>query len=240
MKNWITFSDFTTNQKGFLIEQLDEVPMPEKKLNFIEVEGYSGYLTQDEYAYKPIDYNVTITVKDRKNIQKIRNSFHNSGSGKLILSNDPTRFYYAKVINAIEFKRTIRDVYECVITFKLQPYAYEVKNNVQTINIVDGSPTSYTMTNTTNTPCRPLIKIIGSGDIILNFNSSQVKITGLEEHIILDFEFQEAYSINSHGLKVNKNQIVRGYFPKIDVGTTKISWIGNVTQIDITPNYRWR
>lgn len=240
MKNWITFSDFTTNQKGFLIEQLDEVPMPEKKLNFIEIEGYSGYLTQDEYAYKPIDYSVVITVRDRKNIQKIRNSFHNSGSGKLILSIDPTRFYYAKVTSAVEFKRTVRDVYQCVITFKLQPYAYEVENNIQTITVVNGSPTSYTMINTTNTPCRPLMKITGSGDIILNIGSDQIRITGLTDYIILDFEFQEAYTFNSYGGKVNKNQIVSGYFPKIDVGNTKISWIGSISQIEITPNYRWR
>ena len=67
MKNWITFGDFTTNQKGFLIEQLDEVPMPEKKLNFIEVEGYSGYLTQIGVVYSGQSFSYKYN-KEKENL----------------------------------------------------------------------------------------------------------------------------------------------------------------------------
>ena len=74
MKNWITFGDFTTNQKGFLIEQLDEVPMPEKKLNFIEVEGYSGYLTQIGVVYS----GQSFSYKYNKEKEKVLYAYHSS------------------------------------------------------------------------------------------------------------------------------------------------------------------
>lgn len=264
-KNWIKFNDFSTSFNtsinyisdenedyisdensnyvinnnnslygGFLIEELPIVPIAEEKVDFIEIDGRDGYLTLSQDALKPIDYEVEIIVKKRSDIQKIRNNFR--GNGKLILSHDKNKFYYARVIGVTSFEREVMEVYRCIIYFKLQPYAYEITNNEITITNSSG----YVFTNNTNTSCEPIITLYGSGNCVLVIGNKQINITDIDDSITLDFGMQEAYK-KINGSKENMNTHVNGYFPIIESGDTIISWNGSgISSIKILPNFRWR
>ena len=69
-KNYIIFNDFNT-MNYFLIEDLQEVPTAEEKIDFIEIDGRDGYLTQSQDALKPIDYEVQLNLYEKEDIQKI-------------------------------------------------------------------------------------------------------------------------------------------------------------------------
>ena len=165
-------------------------------------------------------------------IQKARNIFR--GSGDLILSNQEDRYYKATVINQIKFERVVRQNHSVVVTFKLQPHAYELKDNTITLTT---SP--YILTNETNATAQPEITIYGTGTATLIIGNETVHIKNINNHIILDYELQEAYRI-TNGSPSNANTDVNCDYSEIQIGTTKIEWSGSgITRIKINPRWRY-
>ena len=230
-ENFIIFRGFNT--KGiFLIEELPIAPSAKEKKTLIEIDGRHGFLTDNQEAYQSIEISVELKLYNKNDIQKVRNVFR--GSGNLILSNQEDRYYKATVINQVEFERVIRENHSVVVTFKLQPHAYELKDNTITLTT---SP--YTLTNNTNATAQPEITIYGTGTAILIIGDETVHIKNINDHIILDYELQEAYRI-TNGSPSNANTDVSCDYDEIQMGTTKIEWSGSgITGIKINPRWRW-
>ena len=230
-ENFIIFRGFNT--KGvFLIEELPVIPSAKEKKTIIEIDGRHGFLTNSQEAYEPIDIDIEFKIYNKKDIQKARNIFR--GSGDLILSNQEDRYYKATVINQIEFERVVRQNHSVVVTFKLQPHAYELKDNTITLTT---SP--YTLTNETNATSQPEITIYGTGTATLIIGDETVHIKNINNHIILDYELQEAYRI-TNGSPSNANTDVNCDYSEIQIGTTKIEWSGSgITGIKINPRWRY-
>ena len=232
-ENWIIFKGFNT-KKFFLIEELPVVPSAELKQELIEIDGRHGFLTNSQDAYSPIEINIELKLYNKSDIQKIRNIFR--GSGNLILSNQEDRYYKATVISQIEFDRVVRQNHSVVVTFKLQPHAYELDDN--TIELMSTS-TSYMLTNNTNATSQPEITIYGTGNAILTIGNETVNIKNINNHIILDYELQEAYRI-INGSPSNANTDVNCDYDEIQMGDTLIKWSGSgITKIKINPRWRY-
>lgn len=227
MRNYIIFNDFNTS-KYALIEELPIVDKPEEDVEFIEIEGRHGYLTFRKGRYKPIEYTIDLVFKGKENRDIIKSKFQ--GSGNLILSNESDRYYKAFVIGAIVFERQIRDIYICSITFRLQPFAYEVN---QTGMTTFSKP--YTLTNHTNTTAQPIIEVYGNGSGVLSINNTDIQIREIGECVILNFELKEAYGKDGS----SKNTQVLTDYEELIVGENVISWSGGITDIAIYPNWRW-
>ena len=230
-ENWIVFKGFNT-KVIFLIEEVPVVPSAELKQELIEIDGRHGFLTDSQDVYQPIEISVELKLYNKSDIQKARNIFR--GSGDLILSNQEDRYYKATVINQIEFERVVRQNHSVVVTFKLQPHAYELKDNTITLTT---SP--YTLTNETNATSQPEITIYGTGTATLIIGDETVHIKNINNHIILDYELQEAYRI-TNGSPSNANTDVNCDYSEIQIGTTKIEWSGSgITGIKINPRWRY-
>ena len=230
-ENWIVFKGFNT-QGIFLIEEVPVIPSAELKQELIEIDGRNGFLTDSQDVYQPIEISVELKLYNKSDIQKARNIFR--GSGDLILSNQEDRYYKATVINQIKFERVVRQNHSVVIAFKLQPHAYELKDNTITLTT---SP--YTLTNETNATSQPEITIYGTGTATLIIGDETVHIKNINNHIILDYELQEAYRI-TNGSPSNANTDVSCDYGEIQMGTTKIEWSGSgITGIKINPRWRY-
>lgn len=232
-ENWIVFKGFNT--KGiFLIEELPIVPTANVKQDIIEIDGRHGFLTDSQEAYEPIDIDVELKIYKKEDIQKIRNIF--KGSGELIFSNQPDRYYKATIISKLDFERVVRQFCKVLITFKLQPHAYEIKDN--TIKLT-AAETSYTLENNTNATSQPEITIYGTGSAILIIGSETIRIKDINDHIILDYELKESYRIiNSSPSSANKD--VNCDYLEIQTGDTLIEWSGDgITGIKINPRWRY-
>jgi phage-related protein len=74
----------------------------------------------------------------------------------------------------------------------------------------------------------------GSGDIDLTIGEVTLGITELISSITIDVPQRLAYNdgINLTG------SLAGDEWPTLPVGTTAISWTGNITRITITPNWR--
>ena len=228
--NFIVFKGFNT--KGiFLIEELPIVPTANVKQDIIEIDGRHGFLTNSQESYEPIDIDIELKIYNKKDIQKVRNIFR--GSGQLILSNQPDRYYKATVVSKLDFERVIRQFHTVLITFKLQPHAYETKDS--TIKLTSAS-TSYGLENNTNATAQPEITVYGTGTATLIIGNETIRIKDINNHIILNYDLKEAYRIND-GIVSNANKDVECDYVEIQTGTTLISWSGSgITGIEINPN----
>ena len=85
-------------------------------------------------------------------------------------------------------------------------------------------------------PSNPLIKVVGSGDVIVSINNQELILKGLEDEIEVDCEFMNAYKkINEDVILLNNKMY--SDFPILESGKNQISFEGNVSKIEITP--RW-
>ena len=231
--NFIVFKGFNT--KGiFLIEELPIVPTANIKQDIIEIDGRHGFLTNSQESYEPIDIDIELKIYNKKDIQKVRNIFR--GSGQLILSNQPDRYYKATVVSKLDFERVIRQFHTVLITFKLQPHAYELKDSIIKLT---NTTKSYTLENKTNATSQPLITIHGSGTAIIVVGNETIMIKNINNHIILDYELKEAYRI-TNGTPSSANKEVNLNYDEIQTGNTTIEWSGDgITLIEINPRWRW-
>lgn len=229
-KNYFIFNDINSKDLGLHIEELPIVPTSEEGIDVIEVEGRDGFLLKHNNHLKYRTYDVDLILKDIKKIDLIKQ--HLRGSGKLILSNNLTRYYNVTIINKIDFERIFKNYNSCLISFIVQPFEYEIENT--TINVV--APTIFK--NNTNATCKPILKIYGTSSGTVRIGNDVIQIKNIKNYVELDYDLQECYRYDDLILK-NCNGDVLANFKEIPIGDTEISFTGGITRIEINPRFRW-
>ena len=184
-KNYFIFNDINSKDLGLHIEELPIVPTSEEGIDVIEVEGRDGFLLKHNNHLKYRTYDVDLILKDIKKIDLIKQ--HLRGSGKLILSNNLTRYYNVTIINKIDFERIFKNYNSCLISFIVQPFEYEIENT--TINVV--APTIFK--NNTNATCKPILKIYGTSSGTVRIGNDVIQIKNIKNYVELDYDLQECY-----------------------------------------------
>ena len=238
MKHHLIFNNVNTRDLGVHIEELPIIPKAERIIELVEIQGRSGYLTNDFNSYKSIDYDVIFKIKDTTKINQIKQVFN--GQGILKLSNQPNVYYKATVINQIDFTRVIRTYQECLISFKLQPFGYLIDNDSITITSDD------MIENIGNVYSQPTIKVFvnrtqangGNGNIYINEETISLKDVDTGE-LVIDCGLEECFRLGSDGLYKNMNSHMVGEFVCLEVGDNEINFDGCITKLQITPNFRY-
>ena len=187
--------------KGLLISELSPISKPKMRTTTTEIDGKDGDVV--EYlGYKSYTKTISIGLTKNYDIDEIINYFN--GSGKLILSNEPDK-YYKYLLNEA-------------------PFVLNITNE-----------TSLKVSNRGYEQSKPIITLYGTGTIQLLVNGNQIfSVDMVDDYITIDSEQEEAY----HGL-ILKNRQMTGDFPKLNSGINIISWVGNLTKIEVNPRSRW-
>ena len=218
------------SSKDYLgITKLPSIFKAEKDINFIEIEGRDGVLTQDLGSYRSVVKTVECIITDLTQIDYICSWL--SGGGEVIFSNEPTRKYKATIKNQIEFTQLVStyDYHNFLIQFECQPHKYSLSNDIITL-----TTTPQTILNSGSANSRPIIKVFGTGAITLTINSKVVTLTNIVDYIIIDSDLMDAYKDTQI-----MNNYMSGEFPELIPGNNTISWTGTVTKVEITLNSRW-
>lgn len=216
--------------KDLLISELPPITKPKMRARETVIDGVDGSLIE-ELGYESYDKTVVIGLKIGADIDKITDFF--TGNGEIVFSNEPDKYYIARVINGIDYVRLLR--YRVAnVTFRVQPFKY---NRVEVARQATSERTSMIVENIGNHTAKPLITITGSGTIELTVNGNKICRYTFPEGdntVLLDSEKQDAYWDNT--LK-NRNMI--GEFPIFAKGNNTIAWSGAVESIRITKYSRW-
>jgi len=164
---------------------------------------------------------------DDTNLDEVK--FWLDGYSDLILSWQSDRSFKAKMINKIDIEQSLETFGEFPLIFKAQPFGYSLNNRLITV-----TNTPSTIINTATKDSKPVIKIYGNGNIELTVNSNVIHLINVIDYVTIDSDLLDCYKDTAL-----QNNNMSGEFPTLQIGTNAISWVGTVTKVEITPNWRW-
>ena len=208
------------------MERCPEKISPKRRDETFTVPGRHGNLTTTDSAFETYIRSAEFIVMNINRIDEI--CAHFKGSGWLIFSSEPERKYKARVSNQIEFSYIIQHLKRFSVEFEVQPFGYDIFEQ----KLVKTAP--FSLFNIGTFESEPIITIFGTGNIILYVNNQNISLKDITEEITLDSEAMNAY----YGT-TSLNNKMSGEFPKFDVGENRINWTGNVTKVEVKPNWRW-
>ena len=218
--------------KGLLISELPPITKPNMRVKETVIDGVDGSIIE-ELGYESYDKTIAIGLKIGADIDKIMEFF--TGNGEIVFSNEPERYYIARIIKSIDFARLLR-FRVATVTFRVQPFKY---NRVEVNRQATSERTSMIVENIGNHTAKPLITITGSGTVELSVNGEPLftyEFPEAENTVIIDSEKQDAYFNNIRNLR---NRKMNGEFPIFTKGNNTIAWNGAVEKIEIAKYSRW-
>lgn len=229
--NYIIWNNKDSREiQELLICELPPITRPNMRAKETVIDGVDGSIIE-ELGYESYDKTIAIALKVGADVDKITEFF--SGSGEIVFSNEPDKYYIARIIKKIDYARLLR-YRTAKVTFRVQPFKY---NRVEVTRQATSERKSMIVENLGNHTAKPLITITGSGTIELMINGytfCQYTFPSDEYTVTLDSEKQDAYWGN-----VLKNRHMIGDFPILEKGNNTISWDGAVESIEIKRYSRW-
>lgn len=228
--NYIIWKGINSNTiPGLIIQELPPITTPPIRYNTVEIDGRDGDIV-DELGYGSYDKTLLIGLSYNYNIDQVIKYF--SGDGNLILSNEPDKYYKAKILERIDYERLLR-FKTAIITFHVQPFKYKYRESPFTLDITN--ETSYLVTNVGLEYSKPKITLYGSGNVIFTLNGQDIFTINIDSsYVVIDSEEQEAYKESTL-----KNRQMIGDFPLLKPGVNEITWTGTLTKIIVEPKSRW-
>lgn len=216
--------------KGLLISELPPITKPRIRTKETVIDGVDGSIIE-ELGYESYDKTIAIGLKIGADVDEITEYF--TGSGEIIFSNEPNKYYRACIINGIDYARLSR--YRVAkVTFRVQPFKYDNEESEITNT---ANSTELTVRNAGNYFAKPIITLKGSGKVYLSVNGNVIcnyTFPSGEDTVILDSEKEDAYLEDAL-----KNKYMEDDFPILPKGENKISWSGTVTKISVKRYSRW-
>jgi predicted phage tail component-like protein len=229
--NYIIWNNKDSREiKGLLISELPPITKPNMRVKETVIDGVDGSIIE-ELGYESYDKSITVGLKVGANVDDILGYF--TGNGEVVFSNEPDKYYVARIIKGIDYKRLLR-YRVATVTFRVQPFKY---NRIEIVRESTSERTSMIVENLGNHTAKPLITITGSGKVELRVNGISLftyEFPAGENSVIIDSEKQDAY-LGS----VLKNRNMVGEFPILEKGNNVISWSGTVEEISIKRYSRW-
>lgn len=122
------FKGKSSEEFKIIVNSLPSISKPTLRVEEIEIDGVDGTRYED-LGYGSYDKKIKITITE-DNIDSLIGWL--KGEGDLTLSNEPDKYYKAKIIDQVNFSRLMK--YEPTeITFRVQPFKYEYQEEEQTI-----------------------------------------------------------------------------------------------------------
>lgn len=215
--------------KGLLICELPPISKPPMRVKETFIDGKDGSEIE-KYGYEPYNKTVKIGLRGDFDIDEIIKYF--SGSGNVVFSNEPDKYYKAHIVRQIDYNRLCR-FRTAEIVFRVQPFKYKWSEREV---ITEGTEDIF-VTNEGNIPCKPLIILNGSGVVECTVNGVGIfsyEFPDGDTEVYIDSEKEDAYLDD-----VLKNRYMTGEFPQFISGMNTISLSGAVHSVRILPNSRW-
>ena len=237
MEPYFIFRGIDSRDIGVVVEDMFDVHRPKRNVQTIQVPGRDGRLTQDDGTYD------TYTISGKINCFGAPLSdvyAWLSGSGDLILGDEPTRSIRASATAQVKNTRFRCDgCYDSLqVSFDCQPFRYHVEQT-EGANDIPLTSSPATVSNPGTYKSAPRLTIEGTGTAVLTIGTQILEVTDLAGGVIIDAELCECFDLTETALRNERVTLMDDKFPVLHPGANIISWTGDgVTKITITP--RWR
>ena len=226
----ITFKGTTASSKSVTVLKYPEIVKPTLRVETVKVPGRDGELTlsgMPSYEAMVLECECMVPSVDKISAA----AAWLTGRGDLVLGNDPDYAYDAQIIDEIRFEKILRGHAHrrFTVPFLCQPLKKKAETEADIELTAPG-----TVVNIGHVPSRPLIKIEGSGNVVLAVGAYSLSITDISTSILIDSDLGMATAGT-----VNESYKVSGAWPLLVVGNNAVGWTGAVTKVTITPRWRY-
>ncbi|MDF2820183.1 MAG: putative phage tail component [Clostridiales bacterium] len=222
-KEWFEFKSINSMYKDVIVESLPSITRAPKRYNTTNIDGKDGTIT-DILGYGSYEKVIKIGLTESNNFYLDELANWLDGKGKLIMSNEPNKFYNAEILDQLDFEKALR-FRKADIHFLVQPFKYLASEKITN---------GLTVLNQGYIDCKPKMTIYGNGLVTLYINGLSVCTLNITDYITLDSEELEATRGNE---LVNRN--MTGEFPVFKPNVNTISFTGNVTKVETLVRSRW-
>ena len=235
MRNYIELNGKSSNEIiGLLIQQLPPISKPKMRTQVDEIDGRAGDIVT-KLGFSAYDKIVEIGLYSNFDIDDVITYFN--GSGKVVFSNEPDKYYNYQILDQIDYERLIR-FRTAKVKFHVQPFKYSAVEGI--LKFTSFTNDEITVKNNGNYIAKPIITITGSGTINLSLNGYQLFVIDMGDstQITIDTNLMEAYDPTTSDLM---NRSVTGNYDNfsLNVGSNTISWSGTISEIDVENYSRW-
>ena len=233
MQQSFTFAGHESTEWDVCITGANTFQGAMKSVGKISIPGRNGdlYLTNKKYENVSLVYPCYIAKNFDENIEGLRNFLGSiDGYARLEDTYHPDEYRMAAfsgpILPAVQRLRmgTID------ITFDCKPQRFLIEGERQRKFTSSG-----VLTNPTEFPAKPLIRVYGTGTI--SIGTGVITITAVPEagYTDIDCDSMEAYC---ETINCNPNIALTGYdFPELVPGRNGLAWTGSITKVYVTP--RW-
>lgn len=230
MNDWFEWNGVRCTEHGIHVSEQPPVTLPSERATFTNVPGKSGSLTtlEGDEVYDDMLLTATCFISDPSRIPDIAAWLR--GSGTVTFANRQGGFYHARIVNQVSFEKILRGNphRSFAVNFRCKPFWY--MDNVQPITL---TALGTFVNNPGSVSSDPVITVYGSGEVTLMVGMTIVELE-VSGSVTLDTPLMEAYSGST-----SMNSAMSGDFPVLLPGQNAISWTGNVTKVEILPNWRF-
>ena len=234
---YIIFNGVSSEDLGFVIEKLPDMPRPKRNIEETEIPGRDGSLITDLGGYACSQIKLTINPFGHP-ITDVYGWLQ--GEGWLTTSDDPEYMRWVAFYDVITDSRFRADG-RCYDSLSVAARAWPYKHLVAQQAIEVSEPQVFQGQG--NAPSLPVIELTGVGSVDLMVNDASVLIEALDGTIILDCDARTAYT-EIEGVKTfaGRQVTLAGEWPQLlPAGeiTNRINWSGSVERVKINPWWRW-
>lgn len=235
-----TFKNVNSADLGLYVETLPLCLKHEERTDFINFVSGSP-LVRETTALRSKVITVTLGLKDTspETIDKINSWL--IGTGKLILSNDPDRYYIATCNGALTGERLL-SLGKLPIQFNVMPYKYDdlENDNFENVTIAEELISKTALIEYEgNAPSESVYRITGTGTIEINNvqNGNTVEIHDVTSYCVIDIKAKKVYD---HENNVILDHTYGNIFDlQLIPGNNYFFLSTNVTKVEVKKKTRW-
>lgn len=246
----IVINGVSLSDSNIWVQSRPIISGPQRRIEFVQSFQQDGSLPFDDEAYENTELELSLASippeslapsnNDIATVDEMRQKIYNLMDGgdyqKYRFYFDPDKYYYAMVTEfQSESKRFLNSASAMSVTLTVLPWKYLVSNKQHEIS------SGVKIKNPTGKIARPIIKITGTGDCLINIGGRSFSLKGLTGSIVIDSDVESAYTVTTNGtIASNQNdKVYTREFPYLNEGTTEITWTGDsITKVEIEE--RWR
>lgn len=229
MVDFFEYNDIASFEFGLIVTGLRTYGAPNRRVETVHVRGRNGDLLIDEGTFDNIivSYDIAVVQDFEVNARAIAQwLLADGGYHDLWDTYNDDLMRRATYFNAIDFDvESLRKQGKATINFYAKPQRFLTSgNNVTTFT------SSGTITNPTSFASKPLLRVYGTGTLIVN--GYVITVNSVNSYVDIDCESMQCYK----GTTNCNNNVTINKFPVLKSGSNTINLQG-VSKVDITP--RW-
>lgn len=232
MSNYLKVNDFTTSGlRNCIVVDFGTIHSATPRFSEqLKPFGMNGSYNQEEGTFENYERTIRIFIERFSDLSILIEKFKAVGN-QLEFSNQPDSHFYADLLDT-EIEQKGMYGWELSVKLDMQPFRYP--KDVSPVVLTSAG----TIDNVGTVYSEPIIEIEGDGDISLTIGRKTMYLT-VNTKATIDCRQGKQNIYNATGAVQNTLR-KRGGFFEIPVGTSGVTYTGNVRKVTIKPNWRYK